>query len=96
MILPGGPQEIQSPPDKLISDPERKKEKRWEGWREAGNKGGRVKGNKRGSDEEKGIQKETKTNKYKQHVHVHVHVHVCTERCGWDKGTVYMYIHVHA
>ena len=44
MILPGGPQEIQSPPDKLISDPEKKKEKRWEGWRESGNKGGRVKG----------------------------------------------------
>ena len=71
MILPGGPQEIQSPQDTLISDPERKKrERRWEGWREAGNKGEREKGKKRGSAEEKGIQKETKTNKYKQHVHV--------------------------
>ena len=48
MILPGGPQEIQSPQDTLICDPKQKRrERKWEGWREAGNKGGKVKGKKR-------------------------------------------------
>ena len=42
LILPGKPQEFQSPQDMPITDPERKKrESGREGWREAGNEGGR-------------------------------------------------------